>query len=177
MKNLLTLLVTVVFIGGLTAQNKNPLLIESEKGDIQIIPILHSTMAIYFDGKVIYTDPYGGKEAFNDIKPADLILITDIHGDHMNKETLTALGVLNTPIVAPKAVAEQIGDEFKGISVLGNGESTQRAGVLIEAVPMYNLPESPDSRHTKGRGNGYILTLGGKKIYISGDTEDITEIY
>lgn len=41
---------------------------------------------------------------------------------------------------------------------------------------MYNLPESPDSRHTKGRGNGYILQLGGKKVYISGDTEDIPEM-
>ena len=41
---------------------------------------------------------------------------------------------------------------------------------------MYNLPEAADSRHTKGRGNGYILTMGGKKIYLSGDTEDIPEM-
>jgi L-ascorbate metabolism protein UlaG (beta-lactamase superfamily) len=41
---------------------------------------------------------------------------------------------------------------------------------------MYNLPEAPDSRHTKGRGNGYVLTLGGKLVYISGDTEDIREM-
>jgi L-ascorbate metabolism protein UlaG (beta-lactamase superfamily) len=41
---------------------------------------------------------------------------------------------------------------------------------------MYNLPEAPDSRHTKGRGNGYILNLGGKMVYISGDTEDIPEM-
>ena len=41
---------------------------------------------------------------------------------------------------------------------------------------MYNLPEAPDSRHTKGRGNGYVLSLGGKTVYISGDTEDIPEM-
>ena len=41
---------------------------------------------------------------------------------------------------------------------------------------MYNLPESEDSRHTKGRGNGYVLTFGDKRIYISGDTEDIAEM-
>ena len=41
---------------------------------------------------------------------------------------------------------------------------------------MYNLPESPDAYHTKGRGNGYVLTIGGKNIYISGDTEDIPEM-
>ncbi len=41
---------------------------------------------------------------------------------------------------------------------------------------MYNLPETPDSRHTKGRGNGYVLDFGGKNVYISGDTEDIPEM-
>jgi L-ascorbate metabolism protein UlaG (beta-lactamase superfamily) len=41
---------------------------------------------------------------------------------------------------------------------------------------MYNLPETADSRHTKGRGNGYVINIGGKNIYISGDTEDIPEM-
>ena len=41
---------------------------------------------------------------------------------------------------------------------------------------MYNFPETPDAKHTKGRGNGYILDLGGKKIYISGDTGPIPEM-
>jgi L-ascorbate metabolism protein UlaG (beta-lactamase superfamily) len=48
--------------------------------------------------------------------------------------------------------------------------------IRVEAIPMYNLPESPDNRHTKGRGNGYVLTIGGKRIYISGDTEAIPEM-
>jgi L-ascorbate metabolism protein UlaG (beta-lactamase superfamily) len=41
---------------------------------------------------------------------------------------------------------------------------------------MYNLPENSDSRHTKGRGNGYVINFGGKNVYISGDTEDIPEM-
>ena len=41
---------------------------------------------------------------------------------------------------------------------------------------MYNLPETEDSRHPKSRGNGYVLNLGGKRLYISGDTEDIPEM-
>jgi L-ascorbate metabolism protein UlaG (beta-lactamase superfamily) len=24
--------------------------------------------------------------------------------------------------------------------------------------------------HTKGRGNGYVVTVGGKRIYLAGDT-------
>ena len=49
-------------------------------------------------------------------------------------------------------------------------------GLNIKAIPMYNLPESADSRHTKGRGNGYIVNFGGKNVYLSGDTSDIPEM-
>ncbi len=41
---------------------------------------------------------------------------------------------------------------------------------------MYNLPETADSRHPKGRGNGYVLEMGDRHIYFSGDTEDIAEM-
>jgi L-ascorbate metabolism protein UlaG (beta-lactamase superfamily) len=51
--------------------------------------------------------------------------------------------------------------------------------ITIEAVPAYNLTRGPAAGqfyHTKGRGNGYVLTLGGKRIYMSGDTECVPEI-
>jgi L-ascorbate metabolism protein UlaG (beta-lactamase superfamily) len=41
---------------------------------------------------------------------------------------------------------------------------------------MYNLTEERLQYHDKGRGNGYVVTLGGRRIYISGDTEDIPEM-
>jgi len=41
---------------------------------------------------------------------------------------------------------------------------------------MYNLPEDANSKHPKGRGNGYLLSIDNKHIYISGDTEDILEM-
>jgi L-ascorbate metabolism protein UlaG (beta-lactamase superfamily) len=53
------------------------------------------------------------------------------------------------------------------------------SGVQIQAVAAYNLQRGPQAGqfyHTKGRGNGYILTLGGKRIYFSGDTECVPEI-
>jgi L-ascorbate metabolism protein UlaG (beta-lactamase superfamily) len=75
-------------------------------------------------------------------------------------------------------VADQLPEEFQQqLVVIGNGETTEQLGIGIEALPMYNLPEEdPDSRHTKGRGNGYLLSIGDKTIYISGDTEDIDEM-
>ena len=55
----------------------------------------------------------------------------------------------------------------------------QVAGISIEAVPMYNLQRGPAAGqlfHTKGRGNGYIVTLGGKRVYFAGDTECTAEM-
>ena len=62
------------------------------------------------------------------------------------------------------------------MEVLANGEQTSWEGINIEAMPMYNLPETADSKHPKGRGNGYILNFDGTRVYISGDTEDIQEM-
>lgn len=150
--------------------------ISTQKGDLIIKPILHATMAMTWDGKTIYTDPYGGIESFAGIPKADLVLITDIHGDHMNINTLEALELQGTTIVAPQAVMDKLPAGFTNTVAIANGESKEIKGVMIEAIPMYNLPETEDSRHPKGRGNGYVLTLGGKRIYISGDTEDIQEM-
>ncbi|MBN3522161.1 MBL fold metallo-hydrolase [Algoriphagus lutimaris] len=152
-------------------------LISTNSGDIKITPILHGTLVLEYQGKTIYVDPYGGASAFDGQNTPDIVLITDIHGDHLNQETLGGLDLSKATIVAPKAVADQLdGSKSKSILVMGNGQSQKVSEILISAIPMYNLPETDDSRHPKGRGNGYILSMGGKKIYLSGDTEDIPEM-
>ncbi|MDF2157592.1 MBL fold metallo-hydrolase [Algoriphagus sp. CAU 1675] len=152
-------------------------MIPTSNGSIKISPILHGTLVLDYGDLTIYVDPYGGADLFSGQNSADLVLITDIHGDHHNQETLDGLDLSNAIIVAPQAVAEKLPEgKYKSIEVLGNGESTQLLDLQIEAIPMYNLPETADSRHPKGRGNGYVLTLGGKRFYFSGDTEDISEM-
>jgi L-ascorbate metabolism protein UlaG (beta-lactamase superfamily) len=176
-KRLSIFLVGLLGISLAMAQRSAPDLFPTSNGMLSIQPILHATLALTWNGKTIYADPYGGAKAFEGITPPDLIVITDIHGDHMNLETLNALETSKTIIVAPKAVADQLPDNLKSKTiVLNNGSTTEQLGILITALPMYNLPESEDSRHPKGRGNGYVLTLGGKRVYISGDTEDIPEM-
>lgn len=152
-------------------------IIKTTEGNIKIHPIIHGTLALQYEGLTIYVDPYGGAERFSALKDADLILITDIHGDHLNKETLQALNTSNSHFIVPEAVAKQMeGIDRLSIEIINNDKSTSFKGIDIKALPMYNLPESADSRHTKGRGNGYILTIADKQIYISGDTEDIPEM-
>jgi L-ascorbate metabolism protein UlaG (beta-lactamase superfamily) len=75
----------------------------------------------------------------------------------------------------PPAVAERIGDR-PGARTLANGETIELEGVSVEAIPAYNLTESRQGFHPKGRGNGYVVTLGDQRVYISGDTEDIPEM-
>lgn len=151
--------------------------IQTDKGVLTIYPVTHGTMVLEYNGMSIYVDPYGGADGFAKYSDPDLILITDIHGDHLNKETLAALNTTMSTFIVPDAVLSQIKDTYGSqAKVLGNGETVEWKGLTIQAIPMYNLPETEDSRHPKGRGNGYIITFGNKNIYISGDTEDIPEM-
>jgi len=159
------------------AQHATPDKFKTSKGDLTIQPIEHATMVLNWDGKTIYVDPTGGAAAFSGMGKPDMILLTDIHGDHMSTETLDALDTEGAVFVVPQAVADQLPEKYKGqAKVMGNGESITELGIPIKAVPMYNLPESADAKHVKGRGNGYILNLGNKNIYISGDTEGVPEV-
>ena len=160
----------------LTAQAQSDM-ISTKKGAVKLTPIVHSTMVLEFRNKTIFVDPYGGGDKFMAFGAPDLVLITDIHGDHLNKETLGALDLSKTTLIAPQAVIDQLdGITFKKVKPVANGGMTKWKGIKAEGVPMYNLPETEDSRHPKGRGNGYVLTFGDKKLYISGDTEDIVEM-
>lgn len=173
MKNIFLTILSFTMTLSASAQDT----ITAKGGDISINPILHGTFVMEYKGLTIYVDPYGGADKFAGQKPADLVLITDIHGDHHNQETLDGLDLSKATLVAPQAVAEKLpAGKYKSIEIIGNGETKTFLDTKITAIPMYNLPETEDSRHPKGRGNGYIVSLGDKQIYISGDTEDIPEM-
>jgi len=177
MKNILTIFIAIFVVSAVHSQPLKGDRINTQAGDLTIHPIIHGTFALEWNGIIIYNDPYGGAEKFEEIPDADLILITDIHGDHLDLKTLDALNTTKAIFIVPQAVADKMPESYKDqLILLVNGEESEVKDIKIEAVPMYNLPEEEDSRHTKGRGNGYILTIGGKRIYISGDTEDIPEM-
>ena len=145
--------------------------------NLEIFPVSHATAVVRWGETTIYIDPVGGADSFADHPPADLILITDEHGDHYSLETLEGLPTQKAKIVAPRAVANQIPESFTPqVDVMDNGAEKVRYGISITAIPMYNLREEAKSFHVKGRGNGYVLEKGGMRIYFSGDTEDIPEM-
>ena len=179
MKNTIKIIALMVFllmsVVRLQAQTQYDQL-STNNGEVTIIPINHATLALKWKNEVVYFDPSGDMDLFKDVEAPTIILITDIHGDHFNLATLNNLKANGVQIVAPKAVADQLPESFTKVKILSNSENVSINQINIEAMPMYNLPETEDSRHPKGRGNGYVLTIGGKKIYVSGDTEDIKEM-
>jgi L-ascorbate metabolism protein UlaG (beta-lactamase superfamily) len=109
------------------------------------------------------------------LPPADLILLTDIHPDHLDMGLIAKVSEAGTEIIAPPAVVKTVTNAM----AVSNGESKDWDGWKIEAVPMYNMKRGPSEGklfHDKGRGNGYVLTYGGKRFYLSGDTEAIPEM-
>lgn len=158
------IIISFIFSPGLTQDNGN------EK--IVFIPISHATFVIQTELKTIFVDPVGGEDSFNQFSSPEIILITDTHGDHLNTELVNSLKTDTTIIIVPKAVHDELGYG----EILNNGEKKTYSDVTIEAIPMYNISEDRLNFHKKGRGNGYVVTLNGKRIYISGDTEDIIEM-
>ena len=167
--------VVLVPLAMTAAQRPAPDTIAATGGAITIRPINHATLQIAFGGKVIDVDPVAAAGTFEGLAQPDVILVTDIHGDHLDPATIAKIRKISTSVVVPQAAAANLDKPV----LMANGEKKSVDGIEIEAVPMYNLTRGPAAGqlyHTKGRGNGYVLTLGGKRIYIAGDTEGVPEM-
>ena len=143
---------------------------KAKGGDIEITPLMHSSVQIEHAGKVIYVDPWSAAD-LSRAKPADLILVTDDVGHHLDVKAIQRLRKPGAPVVIAANGKMLVPD---GI-VLANGASTVAAGVRIEAVAAYDIkPGAPE--HPKGDANGYVITLGGRRIYFAGVTECVAEV-
>jgi L-ascorbate metabolism protein UlaG (beta-lactamase superfamily) len=147
---------------------------QTAAGLVEITPIYHAAAMIRAGQDRIYIDP--AKPAnISGLQPADLILITDIHSDHLDPAYITQLSKAGTEIIAPAAVQQTVSNA----RVIKNGETITWRNWKITAVPMYNMVHkmpNGEPYHPKGRGNGYVLTYGGKNFYFAGDTEGTPEM-
>jgi len=146
----------------------------TSSGPVKITPLFHASTLIEAGGKTIYLDPAKPAKLTGQPK-ADLILITDVHPDHLDPAAITAVSQAGTEILAAPAVLTTV----KTAKAIANGESKTWEGWMIEAIPAYNLSRGPAPGklfHDKGRGNGYVLTYGGVRFYFSGDTEGVPEM-
>lgn len=143
-------------------------------GELVIHPVNHASLVLGWNGRTISVDPVGGAARYQGLPRADLILITHQHGDHLHAATVEGVRGPEVAILAPQTVFNSLPAGLRAVTtVLTNGASRDLLDLTVEAIPAYNLTTS---NHPKGVGNSYVLTLGGKRIYLSGDTEDIPEM-
>jgi L-ascorbate metabolism protein UlaG (beta-lactamase superfamily)/predicted esterase len=167
----------VLFVHSSNAQLPSADTIKTSKGDITIQPIFHAALVLNIANTTLYIDPYNGIGAYKELAAPDLILITHIHQDHLDTATLNALNTSKAKLIVPQTVADRLPSKWKSkLVILGNDKTFTDSDISITAVPMYDLPQEANSRHIKGMGNGYVVEFGSKRIYFSGDTDDIPEM-
>jgi len=115
----------------------------------------------------VYFDPYMISEG----PKADLILISHDHFDHCSPEDVAKISQPKTVIITEKDAARKL----KGaVTILKPGASSLTSGMRVEAVPAYNTDKD---FHPKGKGwLGFIVEVGGVRIYHAGDTDFIPEM-
>ena len=146
-------------------------------GLVKIHALLHASICLEHDGRVIYVDPVtqlrGRTVDYSAMPKADIILVTHEHPDHYDTAALRQLTTDKTQLIMNPRCVELYGSG----QAMKNGDKQPLAGGgALEAVPAYNTTEGHLQFHPKGRDNGYVLTLGGLRLYIAGDTEDIPEM-
>ena len=177
MKILLVLLVIMSF-GALTARAQETMkkdLLRTSAGTLELTFIGHGSLMLTFDGKVIHIDPYSRMADYTRLPKADLIFLTHEHADHLDQTALQSIRTSETVVVLPSVCADRV----PGGLVMNNGDIRMVLGIKVEAVPAYNLVHKRDNGqpfHPKGVGNGYVLTFGDTRLYVAGDTENISEM-
>lgn len=142
-------------------------------GELVITFIKHGSLQLTFNGHNIQVDPVSEYADYTAFPKADIILITHEHGDHLDPKAIGAVEKESTILITNEAGSKILD---RG-TVMKNGDKLTPTDYLtLEAVPAYNTTPGREKFHPRHRDNGYILTLGGTRIYIAGDTEDIPEL-
>lgn len=153
--------------------------IPTPKGNIFIHFLGHGSLMFDFGGKVIHIDPFSKVADYTKLPKADLILITHQHKDHLDSLALANCSKPSTAIFWTLECNKSSKYKSVNAKILVNGDRIIWKGILIDAVPAYNIVNKRDNGtpyHPADEGNGYIITIGGKRIYVAGDTENIPEM-
>ena len=184
--SVLLLVVMTASIG--LAQAPTTTTVKTASGDVVITALGHASVQVEQGGKVVIVDPVTMMADLSRAKPADLILVTDIHGDHYDPAAVAKLRKPGAPVVVPQAVADM--KQIPNPTVMANATMRTNeqalAGITVIAVPAYNVQRGPSPGqffHPRGRGQGYVLAFSDKladvrqkqagQVYIAGDTERV----
>jgi len=178
MKTIFVILISIIFATFCFSGSGNQFesdTISTSSGELVITFIGHGTLMFEFNQMVIHADPVSWYADYTQVPKADIILVTHHHGDHLDPKAINLVTKKDTKIVLTNTCYEKT----KTGIVLNNGDTTVVKGITIYAVPAYNLVHMRDNGepfHSKGVGNGYVVSFGNKIVYIAGDTENVPEM-
>jgi L-ascorbate metabolism protein UlaG (beta-lactamase superfamily) len=139
-------------------------------GAVTITPLLHASVQLEADGTVVQIDPWSRAD-LSRAKPADLILVTDDPVHHLDPRAIAQVRKPGAPVLLPAASRAKFPDG----TAIANGDTKTVGGITVEAIGAYDLKPGEPS-HPKGKANGYVVTLGGTRVYVAGVTECVPEI-
>ncbi len=162
------------------AQTEAPILdgdtLTTADGDVIIHPVSHASLLLGFKDQVIYVDPVGGAALYESLPKPTAILITHGHGDHFDLPTLEAIAG-SVPLITSKEVFDKLPPALQAnATALANGDKGTLVDIPVAAIPAHNTTSDRMQYHPVGVGNGYLLSLGDKTLYIAGDTEPTPEM-
>ena len=149
--------------------------ISTPAGNVVMNFLGHGSLMFRIDTLAIFIDPVTGFGDYKNLPKADIILVTHDHYDHLDIKLINEIKKEGTLVFANEKSIEQIGWAMP----MKPGDRQEVSDIVIEAVHAYNIVNmrSPGQPfHPKGSGIGYILTIGGKRFYIAGDTENTPEM-
>lgn len=142
--------------------------------EVKIHFIKHASLILEVDGKFIYIDPaaiYG--HDFSKMPKADAVMVTHEHHDHFDPAAIGAVSRHDTRFICNGRVAELAG---KG-EAMAPGDTLDLLNINIVATPAYNITDGHLQYHPKARKDvGFVYDIDGLRIYVAGDTEDISEM-
>ena len=149
--------------------------VNTSAGDVEMHFIGHGSLMFRLNNFFIYIDPVRSSGSYDNLPKADIILVTHEHGDHLDNDLINDLRKNETMMLCSERAASKI----PWAQIMKAGDKNVINSITIEAVPAYNIvnmraPGQPF--HPKGAGNGYILTIGDKRFYVAGDTENTPEM-
>jgi L-ascorbate metabolism protein UlaG (beta-lactamase superfamily) len=174
-KVVLTLMFTAMIIPGFSQDSPEFDKLVTSAGIVEMHFIGHGSLMFKVEGFVIFVDPVKSSGNYEFLPKPDLILITHDHGDHLDTKLIAEVKKPGTLLFCNQNSLSKVPWGM----AMSAGDRQEINNIVIEAVPAYNIVnESTPGHpfHPKGVGVGYILTIGGKKIYVAGDTENTPEM-
>lgn len=155
-------------------------LVPTAQGPLRITPLFHGSVMLQLGAEVIYVDPWSAAD-YTGLPKADVILVTHTHADHLDLPMIRELHKPGVVIGGSDAVLDTLNcsPDCGDLAPVGVGRTTTIKGVNVEGVAMYNTVERPGGGppyHHKGVGQGFLLTIGGVRIYFSGDSDCTDEM-